>query len=491
MKTKSKIWIVGYFIIVVGVLGFAGGFVIKVDPFFHYHKPDTEKYYYSLDNQRSQNDGIVKNFDYDALITGTSMTQNFKTTEMDDLFGTHSVKVPFSGGTYKEVNDNLVRALEHRPELTMVVRSLDMDYFFSSKDAIREDLGVFPTYLYDDNMFNDVEYIFNRDVAFKRVYSMVKENDAPGFVPGITAFDDYSYFMAGYSFGEGSVRGSKDSFGQPGEPVHLTEEERTLIYENIEQNVISLTREYPDTAFYLFFPPYSAAWWEKIVEDGTVYKRIEAEEFIIEHILECENIKLFSFNNRTDITTDLNNYKDASHYGAWINSLILKWMHDDQYLLTKENYEAYLTQELSFYTSFDYSILQGQTDYENDYLAEAMLRKELCDVEPLELLPGGIDGCELENAEIVVEDIAPYKYLVFYGEKIKDGGQPGVFVYNEDNEVIAGFAIDCNNVDNEEHLYMVDVSRLKGKAAIIFNGMYVDSCEREEISYIFRNVALY
>lgn len=59
-------------------LAIIGRRVIMVDPFFHYHKPDTATYFYSLDNERSQNDGIIKNFKYDAVITGTSLVENFR-----------------------------------------------------------------------------------------------------------------------------------------------------------------------------------------------------------------------------------------------------------------------------------------------------------------------------------------------------------------------------------------------------------------------------
>lgn len=93
---KSKLWIIGYLVLVVGALSIAGAWVVKVNPFFHYHKPLTEAYYYNLDNQRSQNDGISKHFDYDALITGTSMTENFKTSELDAIFGTNSIKVSYA-----------------------------------------------------------------------------------------------------------------------------------------------------------------------------------------------------------------------------------------------------------------------------------------------------------------------------------------------------------------------------------------------------------
>lgn len=75
----------------------AGGLVICLDPFFHYHGP-VAGWYYELSDQRSQNDGITRHFTYDAVITGTSMTENFRTTEFDALMGTGAcIKLPIRG----------------------------------------------------------------------------------------------------------------------------------------------------------------------------------------------------------------------------------------------------------------------------------------------------------------------------------------------------------------------------------------------------------
>ncbi|MCM1303497.1 MAG: hypothetical protein NC305_05565 [Lachnospiraceae bacterium] len=486
MKMRPKIWMIGYFVIVAGMLSIIGGQVVKVDPFFHYHRPNTELYYYPLDNQRNVNDGIVRHFEYDALITGSSMTENFKATEMDAIFGVHSVKVPFSGGSYKEVNDMLARALKCDPDLATVVRSLDMNYFFNTKDVMREDLGEYPTYLYDDNVINDVKYIFNRDIIFNRVYSMLRENDAPGFVPGILAFDEYCYWSFLYPYGTNLASRSAIVSEGPVEPVHITEEEKEIIHDNIEQNVTSLAREYPDVDFYYFFPPYSAAWWEVKVADGTIYKQIEAEECIIEQILQCGNIKLFSFNNRTDITTDINHYRDNDHYGSWINSLMLKWMHDGQYILTEENYKEYLWQELSFYTTYDYSLLYEQADYENDLLAEALLREELTGVEPLGLLP----ECEPKDAgmEVVVEEIGPYGYLVFESE---EDVWADVHIYDENQEEAAVPMVDGYEAYDIQHQYIWDVSRLTGRATIVYNGIYMDAAQAGNASDAFCDITLY
>ena len=368
---KSRYWIIGWLVIVTIFLSIIGRCVYKVDPYFHFHKPDTEKYYYTLDNQKSQNDGICKHFDYDALITGTSMTENFKTSEFDELFNVNSIKVPFSGGTYKEINDNLRRALESNKRLKLVVRCLDYGRFWDDPDSMRSDLGQYPTYLYDNNPFNDVNYLFNRDVIFNRTYQMMA-NNVEGVIPGITSFDVYNNWQKLYTFGVDSVCPDGISYTDIGSSTHLTEDEKVMLEKNIQKNVIELADLYPDVEFYYFFSPYSAVWWENITMTGDIYKQLEAEKYLIETILEHDNIYLFSFNNRTDIITDLNNYKDSVHYGEWINSLILRWMYDGKCLLTKDNYLDYLEEEYDYYTKFDYNILNGQIDYESDFYAAEM-----------------------------------------------------------------------------------------------------------------------
>lgn len=360
-------------ILVIGTLTIIGKKVYDIDPFFHYHKPDTTKYFYVLDNQRSQNDGISKHFDYNAMITGTSMTENFKTSEMDAIFGTSSIKVPFSGASFKEVNDHIKTALEHNPSLKTVVRGLDMDRFFDDSGAMRFDLGTYPTYLYDNNPFNDVRYLFNRNIIFDRIYPMITEKDSPDFTPGITSFDVYLSWQDYADFGIHTVCPEGVTVKQPEQELHLTAEDKAIIDGNIEKNVTSLANEYPEVTFYYFFPPYSAVWWGSHLENGNLHRIVEAEQYIIEKILPCKNIKLYSFNTRTDLTTNLNHYKDTVHYGQWVNSAILQWIHDGNYLLTPDNYQSYLQEELDFYSSFDYQSLNSQEDYEDDYDAAPLL----------------------------------------------------------------------------------------------------------------------
>jgi hypothetical protein len=489
-KLNSKIWILIYLILVIGALVVVAMQVIRVDPFFHYHQPDTDNYYYILNNERSQNDGIIKHFDYDAIITGTSMTQNFKTTEMDEIFGTNSIKIPYSGASYKEINDSLIVALKHNKNLKTIIRGLDINRFLQDKDIMRLDLGEYPTYLYDNNIFNDVQYIFNREVIFNRTYPMMLANDSDDFEGGITSFDAYSNWMARYTFGINAIYPPPDriTVQNPGEPVHLTEEEKSIVLGTVQQNITSLAIEYPNVTFYYFFPPYNAAWWKGLVDNGSIYKQIEAEEIVIEQILECDNIRLFSFNNLTNITTDLNNYKDGTHYGEWINSLMLRYMHDDKCRLTNANYKEYLDYELNYYLTFDYNSLNEQPDHENDYYAEALLNEEITGISPLEISATDyIISDEYVGYEIFIEDISDYKYLVFYGRKNQENGQPSVYIYDINGIKIAEYT----DLDNGKHQYLIDVSNLSGSVRIIFNGGYVDNTGSADSTYTFTNITLY
>lgn len=468
MKKKSILWMISFFVLSLGALAAAAALVVKVDPFFHYHKPLTDTYYYELFNERSQNDGISRNFDYDALITGSSVTENFRTSEMDAIFGTHSVKVSYFGAYYKEVNDNLTVALKSQPNLKTIVRGLDMNYFIQDKDAMRTDQGTYPTYLYDDNLLNDVNYVLNRDVLFKRIYPMLTENDEEGFTPGIASFDDYGFWMSGYSCGIHAIRPEGVTVQEPGEPVHLDEESREILLGNIRQNVTSLASEYPEVTFYYFITPYSSIWWQAELEKGTIYRQIEAEQLIIEECLQYDNIRIFSFNLLTDLTTDMNNYVDTVHYASWFNTLILQYMHDGKCELTADNYEAYLAEELEFYTTYDYASVNKQEDYEDDNYAEALIRERISGIAPVSLSENAEKTDE--GIQIPIEDISAYDYLVFEAKNIADEGELQACLYDSGGTPLLLTTAQAQDLDGEWHRYLMDTSALSGSITLVCKG---------------------
>ena len=323
-----------------------------IDPLFHYHAP-LEQYQYPITNERYQNDGITRHFTYDGIITGTSVTENFKTSEADRLFGATFIKVPYAGGRHKEVNDNLRRAYASGHEIRYIIRGLDSELMIVDKDAYKEYYD-YPDYLYNDIPFDDVHYLFNKTIFFDytlRVLDYTRQGNRT------TTFDEYANWSDAFTYGAKTVL-APYLFAEEEPPVSpLTAEDRRMIEENLQQNVIALAREHPETTFYLFFSPFSIVDWGRQYNLGRVGRQLDAEQVAIELLLQVPNIRLYSFNNNFDLICDLDNYKDYEHYGEWINSWILEQLCRDEYRLTRDNYRAYLDEIRAFYTSFDYASL--------------------------------------------------------------------------------------------------------------------------------------
>ena len=358
---NSKKWTLKYTTAVLCMLVLIAGLVVFIDPYFHYHAP-IKNLYYTLSEERNINDGIAKRFKYDAIITGTSMTENFNTSKAEELFSYDFVKLPYPGGTYKEINTAEETALNSENNLKMIIRGIDMSHLMDDKDAMRHDLGEYPTYLYDDNPFNDINYIMNKRAVLHSAMNILLTIQNG---PGCDSFDEYSNWMEEYTFGADEVLKRKDSFTPPETIGELTKKERKTIRENITQNLTVTPSQYSDVKFYYFIPPYSLAWWGQINGDGDLERYLEAEKLCIEELLKFDNIKLFSFNDNFDLTGNLNNYKDSMHYGEDINNYILESMQNGTGLITRENYREYLQKE-QLHRDFDYNSLFAQKSETSD-----------------------------------------------------------------------------------------------------------------------------
>lgn len=349
-QKNAKKWI-GKCIVMLGIcLGIVCMLVYIFDPYFHFHKPYSFVSYRLLD-ERYCNDGIARYFDYNAIVTGTSMSQNFKPSQIDELFEVNTVKQTFSGAGYQELSQNLDRALRRNPEVKTVFWGLDYnaiirDYDWSAYEN-------YPTYMYDDNLWNDIAYIFNKDVLYHGVLTNIKMT-----ITGqpSTSMDEYSTWdkQTGLEF----ILQHYDRYHFTDiVPSQLGEEEKQKVKENILQNVVSLANKYPETTFYLFYTPYSICYWDSLSQSNTMGRQLDAELVTTELLLECPNIKLYNFFDQYEVITNTDNYRDKEHYAYWINSQILEWMAEGTGLVTKENYLERFAEERSYYTNYDYEAI--------------------------------------------------------------------------------------------------------------------------------------
>lgn len=353
MQISYKKWVISFWIVFIIILAGTGALTVIIDPCFHYHKP-LKNIQYPMYNQRYINNGIIKNFDYDAMIIGTSMTENFKVSEFNELFGVNSIKVPFPAATYKEISDNVKTAAAYNPCLKVVLRCLDYNKILTPADAMSYAAEDYPEYLYDDILYNDIKYIFNKAILFDETLDVISYTMSGETTPD---FDSYASWGDYDVYGKDAVLAEYARPEKSDEILEITDEDYRNITENVTQNILQIAEENPEIEFYLYFSPYSIYYWDMLNQEGNVERNLDAEKYIIELLLPYDNIHLFSFFTNYELICGLENYKDIYHYGKAINSQILIWIKEGKYEITEENYENYCAQRKAFYMNYDYDSL--------------------------------------------------------------------------------------------------------------------------------------
>lgn len=333
-----------------GILFMIAVLTAVIDPFLHYHGM-LKGLEYPLRDERYQNDGIARHFSYDAVITGTSMVQNFKPSEFDALWGGEAVKIAFSGASFKEVNDNVRRALAYNNRIRYVLRSLDGSKLNEPADYDAYD--GYPDYLFDGNPFNDVQYLLNKEVVSK-VLAVINYTRAGNRTPTRDEYGSWSRYKV---FGREMVLRSCADLAGFEEEIVLSEEDYRNIEENVRKNILQTALDNPQVTFYLFFPPYSICNLDAMVQTKQLNAQLSAEKLATEILLEADNVHIFAFLENLEMIANLDNYCDSLHYGEWVNSDILRWVREGRYELTSDNYEVYYDKIKKLYQEYDYSWL--------------------------------------------------------------------------------------------------------------------------------------
>lgn len=343
---KEKKWNLLVILGTLLILAAVAGVTMVIDPFLHFHGPLADLQY-PLKDERYVNDGIARHYEYEAVITGTSMTQNFKPSEFEKLWGVPAIKVAYSGASYHELNAGIRRVLGYNPNVQYVVCSMDGNKLIYP--ATEDEYEGYPDYLYDNNPLNDVYYLLNKEVVPKTI-AVLNYTRAGNETPTMDEYGNWGQYKV---YGKETVLGTFTLMEETQDEIVLSKEELQMVKDNVTQNFLQTALEHPKTEFYLFFPPYSVYYWDALRRTGQMDAQLEAEKMAVELLLEAENIHIFSYADRIDITGNLDNYTDTIHYGEWINSEMLQWMYAGEGKLTKENYAEFFERVRELYNGYE------------------------------------------------------------------------------------------------------------------------------------------
>lgn len=316
---------------------------IVLDPFFHYHKP-LKNLKPVITDDRYQNPGIAEHFSYDSVLIGSSMTQNFKVSELNEAFQCDTVKLSYAAirtGSYQHMFE---KAFSTRT-IKNVFMGLDIDPLI---DTYGNYYFPLPEYLYDQNPFNDINYILNKSVMFKNGFEYLKLN-ITDMVPDI----DEAYSWTGDFSKEAALQSVTWDYNTIGEkyetPAYL---ENTK--QNLENNILPHIKNHPETTFHIFYPPYSLLWWNMHLNTGDLDGIFDVLQYTSEQLLKYDNVKLYFFQDHKEVITNLDLYKDYNHYNEMINSEMVQWIKNDTDRIYPDTYKKRIDDFKQYITEFDY-----------------------------------------------------------------------------------------------------------------------------------------
>ena len=346
-KMQPKRWLAGFLGIFLAGLAGCMALVIWVDPFFQYHKP-LAWFPYLVDNQVNQNPGLAKHMDYDGILIGSSMTASFNTNWFEELMGMKTQKLSYNGSYPKDLSNIMQLVFDAKgDQVKAVYMAVDQSTFSADPEETK-----FPVtdYLYDDNVFNDVPYLLNKDVLLDYILRpLADRKDASDWA------ELYKPWWTDEYYNKANVLMYYEAVEEKQEEEALAADYfKDAVEENLQKNILPYIEAHPETEFYIFYPPYSILFWNDVTREKELEAVIGRLEYMTERLLNYENVHVFNFLGKEDIICNLNNYADYMHYHKNVCRYITECFATGENELHPENYGQAFDEIRTLAMSYDY-----------------------------------------------------------------------------------------------------------------------------------------
>ncbi len=311
-RTRARRYAQVLLLALVAFTGAVAVFNYVVDPFQQYRKPTwyEARYYRTL--QRYVNPGMAKHYDYDTVITGSSMMENTRNSEVGKILNGKAINLAMGAMTAYELRQLLTTILASARAKHII---LDLNFnAFAGSPSMQVVTEPLPLYLYDKNPWNDVHYLLQAQTLGKST------EIALGLNRGVysTNSDQPWYWADHYEFSKGATLRGLDlsninrNFGQS---------HRTLdgMRASFDANLLPLLRAHPEIRFSLVYPPWSALVWEDFRQRNQVDVSLAFKRSVFDAVRDLPNVALYDFQPRLDWVTNLDNYKDIYHFSPRIS----------------------------------------------------------------------------------------------------------------------------------------------------------------------------
>jgi len=323
MKTYKK-WVLTFLATIAGIFAIISVFIYVVDPLQYFRPVKLYKPTYVY-HERLVVPGIIRNYDFNAVILGSSTAQKARPSLAEDLFDVKCVKLAVPGASAREISLYFQQCAK-RKKIKLVIQGADFFCYAGKPSRLRTDN---PEHLYGLGPTTFYKYFYDAYILKK---TLTKTDSSTLYDSEEYAFD-HDRFAAEDSSKKPSRQQLFGSyFDSRFRASYCTRRYNRESKESFRQNVMDLARKHPDTTFNLYFSPSSILDWIVRERLGDLDKLMEFRSFAASECEKLDNVRLHDFQADTSITHDFDMYFDITHYDSSINDKIIRGIHAGTHL---------------------------------------------------------------------------------------------------------------------------------------------------------------
>jgi hypothetical protein len=348
-RTYRK-FILVFFLALLAIVSGVAAFNFVIDPLQSYRIPTLYKPIFWVGMQRYQVASLARHYAQNIVVIGQSTTENFLPSYIEKSWGKSASKLSISASTAHEQFLALRIALQ-TGHVTDVLWGVDAHAFMGSPTITNDSPAPFPLYLYRTDFISNFEYLLS--LGTTRLSLMALTRNALS-----SDLDHYHVWYDRFVFSKTAVlagwKGNCSQFEQKYRlsPDAVSKPMADSLPASIDLNLLSLARRYPNVTFHLFHPPYSLLNYMP-AGAGMLLTTLTFRNVLAAEIRGYRNIHLYDFQVVEPIVADLDNYKDAIHFGLKTSQFIIDAIRDGQFRVASYEIEHNNQHLIELVNAFD------------------------------------------------------------------------------------------------------------------------------------------
>lgn len=323
-----------------------GAIMYITDPLLYFRKESKPLTYYEY-NQLYSAPGVIRHYDFDTVIVGSSMVEAFDTEEFDALYGGQTIKLTCNEATAHNDKVLLDVCYEAQPDIKRVF--IPIDSFTCIYRADQYNFPI-PEYMYSTSLNNSLQYLLNLNIFYHIL------------VPDVVGT------MQGKTQQAMQIKPPKDTYNSAfAKDYILTTDQECEKFDtsayltntgaNLRDNILPIIEQHPETEFIFFLPCYSMLYWNRRLGTEDAEASLESVRMTVKALLPYDNVEIFGFFWDESITTDLDNYRDSGHFSPEVHSLLMNRMYQGEGRITQENCDLLFDAFIDRVNQYDYHAL--------------------------------------------------------------------------------------------------------------------------------------